>query len=643
MTAESRKNDVSAGVIAPFRRLNGVLIEVALVLAIMLTPAAALEGNPAIEQAEYLITEAPSTPGEQARWRPYHIGQTLGFVEGSVWMKLRFAPPEAMPDNPWLLIRPVYLDHIEVYRGGASPTRRFVAGDRQPTAGGIVPDTYAMALVRADIEEGLLIRFESRNLMQPYLKVRSQQALQEVGAGFYSLVSVAIAATLFYLLWAATSMIASPTPLVAAFIARLSLYLLTLFIHTGLTRPLFGEGAILTQDLTHNATALAYITVAQIFDFMLLREIGGRWATRLFAGVIAVSALSKLLAFGLGDVSLALQINNSSALATLLLALVLMPFCRPSGTAVYVINRATLSLYFLLQALPLGLLFAGTLIGSAWFARLLEFSFINYAVLPGAYIAWILFRRQQMIIRQRNTLAERARLLQARSNEQSLRRKEMGELLEMLSHEVRTPLATLRFAHHMDALDNATVRRATQAIDHALRQADRVEELERGRLQVRPQPLELGTLIDALAEERGVDLKHQGAPAVVQADPELLRVVLSNLISNAGKYGLPPHPVVVSIEQSAEVVTLRLSNRVEPGTEPDSSRVFEKYYRAENVSGRSGTGLGLYIVRQLSERMSIEVELISGNGCVTVILTLPSPASERTEEPEAGHDHHRTG
>ncbi|WP_159299620.1 ATP-binding protein [Spiribacter sp. SSL99] len=643
MTAESRSNDVSAGVIAPFRRLDDGVIGVMVVLAIMLMPVAALADDPAIDPTEYLITKAPAIPGERADWQPYQIGQTLGFVEGSVWMRLGFAAPGAMPDNPWLLIRPVHLDHITIYRDTATPTPRLIAGDRQPTAGGIVPSTYALALTDADIAEGLLIRFNSHNLMQPHLKVRSQTALQGEGTAFYLLISIAIAATLFYLLWAATAMIASPTPLVAAFIARLSLYLLTLLIHTGLTRPFFGEGAILTQDLAHNATALTYITVAQVFDLMLLREIGGRWATRLFAGVIAVSALSKLLAFGLGAVPLALQINNASALATLVLALVLTPFCRPSGRAVYVINRGTLAIYFLLQAFPLALLFAGTLIESAWFARLLEFSFINYAVLPGAYIAWILFRRQQVIIRQRNTLAERSRLLQARSKEQSLRRKEMGELLEMLSHEVRTPLATLRLAHHMDALDGATVGRATQAIDHALRQADRVEELERGRLQVRPQPLELGALVDALGEERGVHLEREGQPTIVQADPELLRVVLSNLISNAGKYGLPPHPVMVSIEQSAEVVTLRLSNRVERGTEPDSSRAFEKYYRAERASGQSGTGLGLYIVRQLSERMGIDVELVAGDGCVSVILTLPSPASENRRQPEEDHDRHRTG
>ncbi len=640
MTAKSRRPDVSARAIARARHRNGFVVGVTLLLASMLTPMAALADDRAIAQAQYLITDTPSTPGEQADWQGYQTGQALGFVEGFVWMKLRFAPAEAMPDNPWLLIRPVHLDHITIYRDAATATPRLIAGDRRPTAGGIVPSTYALALTRADIEQGLLIRFNSHNLMQPHFTVRSQQALQAAGTAFYLLVSVAIAATLFYLLWAATAMIASPTPLIAAFIARLSLYLLTLLIHTGLTRPLFGEGAMLSQDLAHNTTALAYITVAQIFDFMLLRELGGRWPSRLFLGVVAVSALAKLLAFGLGNVALALQINNASALATLLLALVLIPLCRPSPRAVYVINRATLAVYFLLQAIPLGLLFVGTLIESAWFSRLLEFSFINYAILPGAYIAWILFRRQQTIIRQRNTLAERSRLLQARSKEQSLRRQEMGQLLEMLSHEIRTPLATLRLAHHMDELDSETIGRATQTIDHALRQADRVEELEHGRLQIRRQPIELAALVADLAEERAVDLERRGESALVEADPELLRVVLSNLIANAGKYGLAGHPVAVSIDRGNEAATLQIANRVTTGTEPDPDRAFEKYYRADSASGQSGTGLGLYIVRALSERMGIDVRLVSGDGQVAVILTLPLAASEESEE---DHDRHRAG
>jgi signal transduction histidine kinase len=626
---------------ARVRHRNGFVAGIALLLASMLMPVAALADDRAIAQAQYLITDTPSTPGAQADWQGYQTGQTLGFVEGFVWMRLQFASADSMPDNPWLLIRPVHLDHITIYRDAATASPRLIAGDRQPTAGGIVPSTYALALTRADIEQGLLIRFNSHNLMQPHFTVRSQQALQAEGTAFYLLVSVAIAATLFYLLWAATAMIASPTPLVAAFIARLSLYLLTLLIHTGLTRPLFGEGAMLPQDLAHNTTALAYITVAQVFDFMLLRELGGRWPSRLFLGVVAVSALAKLLAFALGDVSGALQINNVSALATLLLALVLIPFCRPSPRAVYVINRATLAVYFLLQAIPLGLLFVGTLFESAWFSRVLEFSFINYAILPGAYIAWILFRRQQMIIRQRNTLAERSRLLQARSKEQSLRRQEMGQLLEMLSHEVRTPLATLRLAYHMDELDSETIGRATQTIDHALRQADRVEELERGRLQVYRQPIELAPLVDLVAEERGVPLDRRGEPAIALADPELLRVVLSNLIVNAGKYGLGGDPVVVSIARTRAEITLSINNRVAQGMEPDPDRAFDKYYRADSASGQSGTGLGLYIVRVLSERMGIGVELTAAPGQVTVSLTVPSPASEATGQSEEGDDAYR--
>jgi signal transduction histidine kinase len=641
MTASGKSCKASTVLKTPGNRLDGAVLRAGLLLAVAMAPVPGLADELFIDQVRYVITDTSSPPGEQADWQPYQVGQALGFVEDYVWLRLRFPAPAEMPDDPWLLIRPVHLDEIAIYRHEGSFKPRLIVGDRQPTAGGIVPSSYALTLTNAEIANGLLIRFDSHNLMQPHLKVRAQAALHEESTAFYLLVSVAIAATLFYLLWAVSAMISSPTPLVAAFIARLSLYLLTLLIHTGLTRPLFGEAAIVTQDFAHNLTALTYITFAQIFDYMLLREVGRRWATRLFASVVIVSFAVKILAFGLNNIALALQVNNASALATLVLALTLIPVCRSSNTATYDIKRATLAIYFLLQALPLALLFAGTLIEIAWFDRLLEFSFANYAVLPGAYIAWILFRRQHAIVQQRNTLVEQSRLLRARSKEQRQRRKEMGELLEMLSHEVRTPLATLRLAHHMDALDSETVGRATQAIDHALRQADRVEELDRGRLQVRPQPVELGALVDALADERGVDLKREGGPAIAQVDPELLRVVLSNLISNAGKYGLPSHPVMVSIEQGAGAVTLRVYNRVEPGTEPDARKAFDKYYRAESASGQSGTGLGLYIVGQLSERMGIEAELSTRRGRVSVILSLPSPASDGSKQSEEDHDAHR--
>ena len=587
-----------------------------------------------IERVDYLIADGAGFPDKLAQWQSFAMGDGLGFVDRTVWLRLEFSSSVLNDENLWLLIRPIHLDHISVYRNSPTPIQRVELGDRTSAGKGALASGWTLPLNADDLKEGLLIGLESHNLMYPIIEVHSQSALIDQSMIFFAALSVAVAATLLYLLWAGVTWISAPTPLLAAFIARLIFYLLTLFVHSGLSIPFFGSDALVTQDLAHNTTALTYITLAQLFDFMLLREIGGRWAQRLFLGALVISSLLKFGALGLGEVSWSLQINNIAALTTLLLGLGGALFTRVPKISVYQVSSRMVAIYFLLQAIPLAAIMASGLIPLSR-AELLEWGFFNFAIFPGAFVTWILFRRQQSISRQRQTLATRSRLLQARSESETARREEMEALLQMLSHEVRTPLATLRMAQHVDQLNAETVERAVSAIDHALVQVDRVDEIERGGLQIKRQVIVLDELIDEVSAEVGADLKFLGQPALVQADSQLLRVMVLNLVSNAEKYRSRDQPIEAWVEYRPGVAVLSVRNPLIAGCEPDPRLVFEKYHRGAGARGKPGTGLGLYLVGELAERMDMQVEARVEDGQFTVVLTMPVPGSS---EPEEGGD-----
>lgn len=579
---------------------------------------------------EYWVADAGETlPPAEAQWRAFSIGQSLGFQSQPVWLRIQFNQPD-LPEHPWLLIRPVHLDSIRVLSARNPDELLLEAGDRVTRSGSIIPYAYTLPVERSMLVGGLLMRFESDNVMQPMVSIQSRAGLHNQGVFFYILFSVAFAVTLLYLLWAATAIMTSYSPLIVAFMVRMSLYLVTLVVHMGLTRPLASGEGLLSQDLWHNTTALLYITAAQVFDYMLLRELGTRWVARIFAAFVGIFTLAKAAAWGLVDVSLALQLNNASALGALLLALMTVPWIRRRNTSIYSITPRAVMTYFLLQAAPLSLVFIGAQHESAAFAQFLSVAFMAAAVVPGGYITYLLFRRQRSLLEERSRLAIRAEALQVRSDEERARRKEIGQLLEMLSHEIRTPLATLRMAHRLNELDVEVISRATDAIGHALGQADRVDELERGRLRVRKMRFDLRALMGDIIEARRLTPRISGNHVLVAADPDLTRVVLTNLLENAEKYGARGEPIHARFfcEPSGRVV-LRIDNAVVEGEEPDPQQVFTKYFRGEAASGQSGTGLGLYIARVLADRMSLSLEMNVSAGRVSVALGFPD-ADEAT-------------
>jgi signal transduction histidine kinase len=133
---------------------------------------------------------------------------------------------------------------------------------------------------------------------------------------------------------------------------------------------------------------------------------------------------------------------------------------------------------------------------------------------------------------------------------------------------------------------------------------------------------------------------HVDIPASIDvlADDFRLRQVMRNLIGNALKYSPPEADVEISCERSDEQVTVRVRDHGLGIPPQDQARLFKRFARLERDmnSPVRGTGLGLYISKQLLESMGghiwIESEGIPGQGS-TLVFTLPlAPGSmERSE------------
>jgi two-component system, OmpR family, sensor histidine kinase KdpD len=231
-------------------------------------------------------------------------------------------------------------------------------------------------------------------------------------------------------------------------------------------------------------------------------------------------------------------------------------------------------------------------------------------------------------------------------------------LLESVSHDLRTPLATIRAAagtmldSHLEISDDDR-RASALAIDHEAEHLNRLvtnlldlSRIEAGALRADLEPLELADAVlpvvsrlgDRLSA-RSLDIELDGAGSPVLVDAVFLDQVVTNLLENAVKYVPAGERVRVSAAPVDGSVRLTVEDSG-PGVPPAAlPRLFEKFYRVQGATTRSrpGTGVGLAVVRGLTEAMGGRVEARKSElGGLAVDVDLPAaPDDVRVEDREA--------
>jgi two-component system sensor histidine kinase KdpD len=207
-------------------------------------------------------------------------------------------------------------------------------------------------------------------------------------------------------------------------------------------------------------------------------------------------------------------------------------------------------------------------------------------------------------------------------------------LLDAVAHEFKTPLTSIKAATSA-MLDghshNESTRELLTVIDE---EADRLSELvteaiqmariEAGKLRVEKRPLNLPELIEGTIEqsrsllaERKVEWTGRTALPAVEADPELIHLVLRQILNNALKYSPAGSPLTIEASPGEDGVRVTISDRGCGIPQYEQEHIFDKFYRAGNVRSKvPGTGMGLSIARQivLAHGGRIWVESRAGGG-----------------------------
>ncbi len=213
--------------------------------------------------------------------------------------------------------------------------------------------------------------------------------------------------------------------------------------------------------------------------------------------------------------------------------------------------------------------------------------------------------------------------------------KELNELksrfVTTASHEFRTPLATILSSASLiekynEKEDESKRRKHLQRIQSSVNNLIEIlndflsiGKLEEGVIRYKPEPLQVGDFVKTiinqnraiLKKDQKVNYHHIDGNHNAEADLQMFKNVILNLLSNAAKYSEEGQPIDITTEVINGIIELKVKDHGIGIPEKDQKHLFERFFRAKNAMNIEGTGLGLNIVKKYVELMHGSISFTS--------------------------------
>ena len=225
--------------------------------------------------------------------------------------------------------------------------------------------------------------------------------------------------------------------------------------------------------------------------------------------------------------------------------------------------------------------------------------------------------------------------LEAANRQLAQEAADQAQFLAVTAHEIRSPIGVLTGAarllgQHWAQMSEderaellQSMRAGADRLQRLLTDLLTASRLESNKVELRLQDVPLDRVVAAsIASARAaapdVDISAEPSGEIVRGDPDRLAQVLDNLIANAIRYGAPP--IRVQAERRTDVVEVSVRDSG-AGVEPEvQGRLFQRFATG---SHRGGTGLGLFIVRELARAQSGDAWYVRDADTTAFVVSLP--------------------
>ncbi len=235
-----------------------------------------------------------------------------------------------------------------------------------------------------------------------------------------------------------------------------------------------------------------------------------------------------------------------------------------------------------------------------------------------------------------NETLENFKLEAAKSTAQRERLIERQSMIDMLTHELKNPLGTIRFAiaslRRNVSIDSDSQQRVKRIDDSVERMNALIEhvalsnKIDRFDTSQVKEPVDIAELIEVaigdyddmrifrIEVERGLNIPTSRL---------MLSLILQNLISNAYKYHLQTDTVLIKAFTQQNTAVIEVSNTIDLDKSPDPTQLFQAYYRHNNVQEQPGMGLGLSLSKSAAEKINGTIEFSQERNLILFSLKVP--------------------
>jgi signal transduction histidine kinase len=589
------------------------------------------------------------------RFKPIPGNVGLGYTPDTIWLRMDLVLPEGAPER-WLLeVMPSYLDHLDLYLLPPDGVRHgATAGDRLPFSART--EEYRNFLFPLHIPVGksrLYLRVKSTSAMTVLPRFWQPSAFEHAVSGESALLGLYYGALLTVTF----------LNLIGFAINRQSIYLTysgyvsLIGVHFFAIDGLLAQFALPDHPLIANQMLGATMGLGAIFGFRFYAQVlrlPGRfpWSDRVIWGMALLGGATAISAF---------TPYYSAFAPLLLLAMIasLLVFLKPL-ISLWRNRDAESRMIALAYTFYAGLLFT-TLTASLGLTEPTKLSLLSSlggSVIHFAILHSSLFLRAHRAQRDKlvaEAVAERAR--QEGSMEREMR-IERERLLDMIGHEILTPVAVIDAANQtLRVLDTDTspdrerrydrIGGAVERLKAMLDLATHRQDLEADYSEPACHPINIEGLMQESVEllgpegEKRVAVRSGTTLPSVQADERMLRFALLNLLDNAVKYSPLNSPIEVDVSRRSHEGRSGLCwSIVNDGAaipRDIETTIFDKYVRGSEEAGQAGMGLGLYLTRYIFERHGGWVRLEENTkGRICFLAWLPTDTEQAGAKQEAG-------
>lgn len=586
----------------------------------------------------------------QGRFQPLSGNLGLGYIPEAVWLHLTIEQTLAASVSRWLEIKPPYLDDIRVFHrqpDGRIDARR--GGDLLPQSAR--EEDYRAHLFKLELGPGqhdLFIRLQTSSTMAAIVKLWQPAAFSHHLRSSYFAFGLYFSLIFTVLLFNAANWGISRRPIFLVYVGYLALNALQWLGINGFVGEFIFPAQPLLANLTLGVTLSLAAAMAYGFYIMVLElKQHHPWLYRVNqAGMVLCLITALVTPFGYYGV-----------FAPLMLGFGVLSL----GTMPWPMRRLWRTGDLWARLLAVAYATYGVLIGINILGVLAVLPFDESISLAGmaSNICHILLLHFAILLHYRRIEADHARALEKsvqavrQATQEKAHREEQDKLLAMITHEIRTPIAVIDAATQtLEALETAPCADREERYERIHRAINRLSILldlsvAQTRSDVVDWPLAQGSFDPAALTDAVIGLLGNPLAQRIQVetvaplppllgDARMLRFALLNLLDNACKYSPPDAPVSVRIETDGQGVLWRVKDQgrgIPPGME---ERIFDKYVRLGETSGKAGLGLGLYLARHIVERHGGQLSVASGQPAgACFVCWLPAGDAELATEDKA--------